>query len=170
MTDFDCWNWDLEVFSQLFKWRYALKCWRIKLKYIHGLKAQILHQRASPNASIFLQSKFKSEVDHYIWLLSYGSVSSFEKDHIYGIVFLLFFNLRFNENSLVDLFTEYHPLLEEYELSTGWLPGRMKDVSDQEWSVFSKNAFAVFPWMCLHMVGSQYFKKFNKQVQKLFWY
>lgn len=48
------------------------------------------------------------------------------------------------------------------------LKSHRKDVSDAEWTVFAPAMLKFLPWMFLHLLGSQYFKKFHKEALPLF--
>jgi len=49
-------------------------------------------------------------------------------------------------------------------LERGWIGDRLKDTTDDEWTVFSRTSIDLIPWLVCHFVGSQLLKKYNKAV------
>ncbi len=58
----------------------------------------------------------------------------------------------------------YWKALDVTYLEPGYWAASRKDVSDDEWEVFSTIAVRSFAWLGLHSFGTQYFKKFNPEV------
>jgi hypothetical protein len=55
-------------------------------------------------------------------------------------------------------------MLSVQDLEPGYFGSMRKDVSDSEWHVFSQNLLRSCPWLFLHLIGTQYFKKKNQPV------
>jgi hypothetical protein len=64
------------------------------------------------------------------------------------------------------LFPAYIGQLAKYDLEEGWFGNRLKDTSDNEWAIFSRHALQSIPYLIVHFIGSQYLKKFNKEVSQ----
>ena len=64
-------------------------------------------------------------------------------------------------------FSAFIDRLSKYDLEEGWFGNRLKDTTDMEWAIFSRNALYSIPYLILHFIGSQYLKKFNKGVSCL---
>lgn len=62
----------------------------------------------------------------------------------------------------------YTGMLSLYDLEKGWFNNRPKDTSDNEWATFSVVTIKLLPWFFVHFIGSQYFRKFNREMVPYF--
>ena len=56
----------------------------------------------------------------------------------------------------------------KYYLEPGFLATTRKDISDKEWYFLTKKITELIPWLFLHLLGTQYFKRFEESRVTIF--